>query len=126
MKRPACPQVIINNQVQVIQRRRPQCVNRRHKKLVLPAAARTLALCCVLFRGAIRNFKNCWGRVGGTGGGHIPLHLIVLRCDNLLQGILKYNKNIIFNFFLRCFKVQGRNVSQWGHLYRESKGTSRM
>ena len=92
----------------MIQRRRPQCVNRRHKKLVLPAAARTLALCCVLFRGAIRNFKNCWGRVGGTGGGdgwggtgggHIPLHLIVLRCDNLLQGILKYNKNIIFNFF---------------------------
>ena len=68
MKRPACPQVIINNQVQVIQRRRPQCVNRRHKKLVLPAAARTLALCCVLFRGAIRNFKNCWGRVGGMGG----------------------------------------------------------
>lgn len=44
--------------------------------------------------------------MGGTGGGHIPLHLIVLRCDNLLQGILKYNKNIIFNFFfldaLKC------------------------
>ena len=85
-----------------------------------------------LIQGGYKKFLRIvgvgWGgQVGRTGGGHIPLHLIVLRCDNLLQGILKYNKNIIFfTFFLRCFKVQGRNVSQWGHLYRESKGTSRM